>query len=116
MALAAKDNRLLLCYIQMSIVQRLQGPPTTQFGLFLCALESMPDESLEGLLLIAALRDDPFSVSGDLHGLMGGAPPEIRPVGDIAAWHQKLCTSSSGVLYEDTYLQARTISMVGRCA
>ncbi|CAK0759184.1 hypothetical protein CVIRNUC_002678 [Coccomyxa viridis] len=50
-------------------------------------------------------RDDPFSVSGDLHGLMGGAPPEIRPTGDIAAWYQKLCTSSSGVLYEDTYLQ-----------
>ena len=50
-------------------------------------------------------RDDPFSVSGDLHGLMGGAPPEVRPTGDIAAWYQKLCTSSSGVLYEDTYLQ-----------
>ena len=54
----------------------------------------------------AVPRDDPFSVSGDLHGLMGGAPPEIRPAGDIAAWYQKLCTSSSGVLYEDTYLQA----------
>ena len=53
-------------------------------------------------------RDDPFSVSGDLHGLMGGAPPEIRPTGDIAAWYQKLCISSSGVFYEDTYLQAST--------
>ena len=57
------------------------------------------------MLCRAVARDDPFSVSGDLHGLMGGAPPEIRPVGDIAAWYQKLCTSSSGVLYEDTYLQ-----------
>ena len=56
----------------------------------------------------AVPRDDPFSVSGDLHGLMGGAPPEIRPTGDIAAWYQKLCTSSSGVLYEDTYLQVLT--------
>ena len=56
----------------------------------------------------AVPRDDPFSVSGDLHGLMGGAPPEIRPTGDIAAWYQKLCTSSSGVLYEDTHLQVCT--------
>lgn len=49
---------------------------------------------------------DPFSVSGDLHGLMGGAPPEIRPLGDVDAWHRKLCVSPSGVLYEDAYLQA----------
>lgn len=48
---------------------------------------------------------DPFSVSGDLHGLMGGAPPEIRPLGDVEAWHRKLCVSPSGVLYEDTHLQ-----------
>ena len=48
---------------------------------------------------------DPFSVSGDLHGLMGGAPPEIRPLGDVEAWHRKLCVSPSGVLYEDAYLQ-----------
>lgn len=60
-------------------------------------------------------RDDPFSVSGDLHGLMGGAPPEIRPVGDISAWYQKLCTSSSGVLYEDTYLQVTIIHMLCTC-
>ena len=72
----------------------------------------MHSESLQDLLLIAATRDDPFSVSGDLHGLMGGAPPEIRPVGDIAAWYQKLCTSSSGVLYEDTYLQACVVRLL----
>ena len=66
----------------------------------------------EGPCCCAVPRDDPFSVSGDLHGLMGGAPPEIRPAGDIAAWYQKLCTSSSGVLYEDTYLQARIIRSI----
>ncbi|KAK9806309.1 hypothetical protein WJX72_009579 [[Myrmecia] bisecta] len=48
---------------------------------------------------------DPFSVSGDLHGLMGGAPPEIRPVGDPVEWFGKLCVSSAGVLYEDAHLQ-----------
>jgi hypothetical protein len=40
---------------------------------------------------------------------MGGAPPEIRPTGDIAAWFRKLCTSPSGVLYEDTCLQVLPI-------
>ncbi len=42
---------------------------------------------------------------------MGGPPPEIRPTGDIAAWYRKLCTATSGVLYEDTYLQARPCSI-----
>lgn len=50
---------------------------------------------------------DPFSVSGDAHTLMGGAPPDTRPTGDIDAWYRKLCTSSSGVLYEDSNLQVR---------
>ncbi len=53
----------------------------------------------------AASAGDPFSVSGDPHALMGGAPPESRPTGDLEAWHRKLCTSTSGILYEDTYLQ-----------
>lgn len=51
---------------------------------------------------------DPFSVSGDAHALMGGAPPDTRPLGDIGAWFRKLCTSASGVLYEDSNLQARS--------
>lgn len=34
----------------------------------------------------------------------GGAEP-VRPVGDINDWFRKLCQSSSGVLYEDNYLQ-----------
>lgn len=59
----------------------------------------------EAVALAAAPSADPFGVSGDPHALMGGAPPQIRPAGDVDAWHRKLCTSASGVLYEDTCLQ-----------
>jgi len=55
----------------------------------------------------AAAAADPFSVSGDAHALTGGPPAEPRPLGDVDAWHRKLCLAPSGVLYEDAHLQAR---------
>ena len=64
------------------------------------------------LCAVVPAASDPFSVSGDLHGLMGGAPPEIRPLGDTEAWHRKLCVSPSGVLYEDAYLQVNPQSLL----
>ena len=48
---------------------------------------------------------DPFSVSGDAHALVGGAPQEVQPLGDVDAWFRKLCAAPSGVLYEDASLQ-----------
>jgi hypothetical protein len=35
-------------------------------------------------------------------------PAPIQPVGDVQAWLRKLCTSSSGILYEDPFLQVRS--------
>ena len=49
---------------------------------------------------------DPFSVSGDPNQLIGGAPEGVRPVGDVQEWYRKLLTSSSGIFYEDAFLQA----------
>lgn len=51
---------------------------------------------------------DPFSVSGDPNQLIGGAPPEMRPLGDVQEWYRKLITSNSGILYEDTFLQVKS--------
>lgn len=48
---------------------------------------------------------DPFSVSGDANALVGGAPQEVQPLGDVDAWFRKLCAAPSGVLYEDASLQ-----------
>lgn len=48
---------------------------------------------------------DPFSVSGDAKALVGGAPQEVQPLGDVDAWFRKLCAAPSGVLYEDASLQ-----------
>lgn len=79
------------------------------------ALLSCIEWGSQPLTVVAAVAApsayDPFGVSGDPHALMGGPPPEIRPTGDIAAWYRKLCIAASGVLYEDTYLQARPCSI-----
>ena len=48
---------------------------------------------------------DPFSISGDANALVGGAPQEVQPLGDVDAWFRKLCAAPSGVLYEDASLQ-----------
>lgn len=64
------------------------------------------------LCLAATGAADPFAIrsGGAPQGspvsppTAGGAEP-VRPVGDINDWFRKLCQSSSGVLYEDNYLQ-----------
>lgn len=32
-------------------------------------------------------------------------PAPIQPIGDVGAWFRKLCASTSGILYEDQFLQ-----------
>ena len=43
--------------------------------------------------------------SGDADALVGGAPQDVQPVGDVDAWFRKLCAAPSGSLYEDASLQ-----------
>lgn len=52
---------------------------------------------------------DPFMVSGDPNQLIGGPPEEMRPLGDIQEWYRKLLISTSGIFYEDAFLQARLL-------
>ncbi len=77
----------------------------------LCCVGSWKTTIFDAAAAPAPATYDPFSVSGDPNQLIGGPPPEIRPVGDIGEWFRKLATSSSGVLYEDTYLQVLHLSV-----
>lgn len=37
-------------------------------------------------------------------------PAPIQPIGDVGAWFRKLCASTSGILYEDQFLQVGLVT------
>jgi AP-2 complex subunit alpha len=52
----------------------------------------------------AAAAPDPFGA--DMFAAAAAAgPAPIQPAGDVGAWFRKLCAATSGILYEDSFLQ-----------
>lgn len=67
------------------------------------AAEPQPEAlspALAALAPLAQVSANPFADSPPAHG----AGP-IQPIGDVQAWYRALCCSTSGLLYEDPYLQ-----------
>lgn len=52
---------------------------------------------------------DPFMQSGDQNQLIGGPPPAITLAGDLSQWFNALAIKDKGILYEDTFLQVKTL-------
>ena len=62
-----------------------------------------PTPAAAPALAAAVVSDDPFASDAFFAAAAGPAP--IQPLGDVAAWFRKLCTATSGILYEDAFLQ-----------
>lgn len=60
----------------------------------------------------AAAAPDPFGA--DMFAAAAAAgPAPIQPIGDVGAWFRKLCASTSGILWEDQFLQVGCCSLPG---
>lgn len=69
------------------------------------AAPAPPPSAATGPPAAAAAASVPDPFGADAFFAAAAGPPPIQPVGDVAAWFRKLCTSTSGILYEDAFLQ-----------
>lgn len=77
------------------------------------AAAAAPAASLAAAPAAAAAPAVPDPFGADAFFAAAAGPPPIQPTGDVAAWFRKLCTATSGILYEDQFLQIGVKSQLG---